>query len=75
MKVLNCITRTFITLISGTITTAIFLSMAYAERGYFGIGGEWLLIIAAVALAWRYSADFADYILKGDEPSGEKTVR
>ncbi len=31
----------------GIIAGVIFIPLAYAELGYYAVGGEWLLIIAA----------------------------
>ena len=44
-----CAECAFIT--GGTAATHL-IPAAYAERGYWAIGGEWLLILAVTALGW-----------------------
>lgn len=34
------------------LTSAILLPLAYRERGYFGVGSEWLLIIAIFCITY-----------------------
>ncbi len=41
-------------IIAGAVTGVILIPVAYAERGYFAVGGEWILIIAAAVLAVKY---------------------
>lgn len=36
------ITSTFA---ASVLTTSFFVELAYAERGYVGVGGEWIIII------------------------------
>lgn len=44
------IVRHWIALCGGCVLTGIALRIAYAERGYFALGSEWLIIPAAFAL-------------------------
>lgn len=39
--------------IGGAVAAAVFMPMAFAERGYHTYGGEWLLIFLAAALSYR----------------------
>ncbi len=41
----------FLGVLAGIIAGVIFIPLAYAERGYYAVGGKWLLIIAADVLA------------------------
>ncbi len=50
-------------IIAGTVTGIILIPVAYAERGCFAVGGEWVLIIAtpvltAYAINKFYQRDF-----------------
>lgn len=38
------ITSTFA---ASVLTTSVLVELAYAERGYVGVGGEWIIIILA----------------------------
>lgn len=39
-----------LSILAGAGTGAILIPVAYAERGCFAVGGEWILIIAAAVL-------------------------
>ncbi len=39
-----------LSILAGTGTGAVLIPVVYAERGYFAVGGEWVLIIAAAVL-------------------------
>lgn len=39
--------------LGGAVAAAVFMPMAFAERGYHAYGGEWLLIFLAAALSYR----------------------
>lgn len=38
---------------AASLVAAIALPAAYKDRGYFGIGGEWLLILLVFCLAYK----------------------
>ena len=48
MKIFNALTGTLLGM-------AAFIPMAYAERGYWGFGGEWILIALCGAIGWHIS--------------------
>lgn len=35
-----------------TITAAILIPLVYAQRGYYGVGSEWILIISVFCVAY-----------------------
>jgi len=39
----------------GLYTARLLLSLAYMQRGYWAIGGEWLVILGVTLLAWWIS--------------------
>ena len=47
MRIFNALTGT---LIGTSLGMAAFIPMAYAERGYRGLGGEWILIALCDAI-------------------------
>ena len=49
MKILSALTGT---LLGASVGMAAFIPMAYAERGYWGFGGEWILIALCGAVGW-----------------------
>lgn len=50
MRIFNALTGT---LLGTSLGVAAFIPMAYAERGYWGFGGEWILIALCGAVG-RY---------------------
>ena len=50
MKIFNALTGT---LLGTSLGMAAFIPMAYAERGYWGFGGEWILIVLCGAIGWN----------------------
>lgn len=52
MKIFNALTGT---LLGTCLGMAAFIPMAYAERGYWGFGGEWILIALCGAIGWHIS--------------------
>ena len=50
MKIFNALTGT---LLGTSLGMAAFIPMAYAERGYWGFGGEWILIALCGAIGWE----------------------
>ena len=49
-NVLNAITGAVLGTILGMI---VFIPAAFAERGYWGMGGEWILIALCGAIGWQ----------------------
>ena len=49
MKIFNALTGA---LLGTSLGMAAFIPMAYAERGYWGFGGEWILIALCGAIGW-----------------------
>ncbi len=39
-----------LSILAGAGTGAVLIPVAYAERGYFAVGGEWVVIIVAAVL-------------------------
>ena len=50
MKIFNALTGTLLGISSGMIA---FIPAAYAERGCWGFGGEWILIALCGAVGWH----------------------
>lgn len=50
MKIFNALTGTLLGISSGMIA---FIPAAYAERGGWGFGGEWILIVLCGAIGWQ----------------------
>lgn len=50
MKVFNALTGAMLGISFSIIA---FIPMAYAERGYWGVGGEWILIVLCGAIGWH----------------------
>ena len=50
MKIFNALTGTLIGTSLGMIA---FIPAAFAERGYWGFGGEWILIALCGAIGWN----------------------
>ncbi len=46
----HCLCSALSGIIAGGAAGAVFVPGAYAERGYFAIGGEWILVIAVTVL-------------------------
>lgn len=40
--------------VAGAVVAAIVVPLALLERGYFSLGGEWLLVMAATLLAYHF---------------------
>lgn len=49
---------------SALAVSALFLWLAWLERGYFAVGGEWMLVIGAIAVA-------AGKIIRGGQRNGK----
>jgi hypothetical protein len=47
----------FTVFLAATMAAAVFVPMAYDQRGCFAVGGEWLLVIGAGVLGWFYAKD------------------
>lgn len=68
-RALQALTLNTLTLaLTGGLAAAIFLPMAWAERGFAGgIGGEWILIIGAFILGdYLYDAVVAPVVFGGE---------
>ena len=50
MKIFDALTGA---LLGTSLGMAAFIPMAYAERGYCGFGGEWILIVLCGAIGWE----------------------
>lgn len=44
--------RFIITTLIGAITALLFVGAVYDERGYYAIGGEWIVIIGVTVAVW-----------------------
>lgn len=67
-KVKEYIQRNKWWIISGIILTALFVKVAYEERGYAACGGEWLtlpLVMLLVEIA-RKTIDAIEFLLEAD---------
>lgn len=50
MKIFNALTGT---LLGTSLGIIVFVPAAFAERGYWGFGGEWILIALFGAIGWK----------------------
>ncbi len=50
MNIQKLLCVALLSILAGTGTGAVLIPVAYVERGYFAVGGEWVLIIAATVL-------------------------
>ena len=41
------------TAFAGVITATLFVDAAYQQRGYYSVGGEWIVIIGLTVVAWK----------------------
>ena len=51
-RILKIIGELALALLVGALATPILSELAYRERGYIAFGGEWLLIIAIIVVAY-----------------------
>ncbi len=50
MNVQKLLCVALLSILAGTGTGVVLIPVAYTERGYFAVGGEWILVIAAAVL-------------------------
>ena len=51
--IITAFVRLLITAFAGTITAALFVDAVHAERGYYAVGGEWIVIIGLIFTVWK----------------------
>ena len=60
--IVTMLIRLIATGFAGAITATLFVDAVYEQRGYFSIGGEWIVIIGLTFAIWKltgYIAKFA----------------
>lgn len=51
--IITTLIRLMATAFAGVITATLFVDAAYQQRGYYSVGGEWIVIIALTVVAWK----------------------
>ncbi|MCH5323976.1 MAG: hypothetical protein J1E39_02070 [Eubacterium sp.] len=51
--------RLLITAFFGVLTAVWFVSAVYAQRGYYAVGGEWIVIIGITYAIWKLAGHVA----------------
>ena len=51
--IITMLIRLIATAFAGVITATLFVDAAYQQRGYYSVGGEWIVIIALTVVAWK----------------------
>lgn len=52
-KVLNVLNAITGAVLGASLGMIVFIPAAFVERGYWGIGGEWILIALCGAIGWQ----------------------
>ena len=51
--IITTLIRLIATAFAGTIVAALFIDMTYQQRGYYSVGGEWIVIIGLTVAVWK----------------------
>lgn len=63
--IVTLIIRLMTTAFAGTIAAALFVDIAAKERGYYAVGGEWIVIVGLTVVAWWLTGLLTKELLKG----------
>ena len=51
--IITTLIRLMATAFAGVIAATLFVDAAYQQRGYYSVGGEWIVIIGLTVVAWK----------------------
>ena len=51
--IITTLIRLMATAFAGGITATLFVDAAYQQRGYYSVGGEWIVIIGLIFTVWK----------------------
>ncbi len=51
--IITTLIRLIATAFTGVVTAALFTDAAYQQRGYYSVGGEWIVIIGLIFTVWK----------------------
>ena len=60
-----------VALVFGLYVSSVILPAVYISRGYWAIGGEWMLILGAAGAAWWVCWKILRAISEGEDRHGE----
>ena len=51
--IITTLIRLMATAFAGVITATLFVDAAYQQRGYYSVGGEWIVIVGLIFTVWK----------------------
>ena len=51
--IITTLIRLLATAFGGVIAATLFVDAAYQQRGYYSVGGEWIVIVGLTVVAWK----------------------
>lgn len=51
--IITTLIRLIATAFAGVIVAVLFTDAAYQQRGYYSVGGEWIVIIGLIFTVWK----------------------
>lgn len=51
--IITTLIRLLATAFGGVIIATLFVDAAYQQRGYYSVGGEWIVIIGLIFTVWK----------------------
>ena len=64
--IITTLIRLMATAFAGVINAALFVDAAYQQRGYYSVGGEWIVIIALTVVAWWLTGLLTKELMKNE---------
>ena len=64
--IITTLIRLMATAFAGVITATLFVDAAYQQRGYYSVGGEWIVVIALTAVAWWLTGLLTKELMKNE---------